>query len=189
MPGISSESLAGTSSARRLATRLHLREGGRYQGGQGDRIGVKTVVIIFAGWKRLPVADTAIRIEDPLRDLLFKRVLARFVLVDFDAESRPFVRSHDTAFPLGHITFADDVRPPRDIGVDGFADDVAGLGKSEFKRGGGADRALGIVGREGDAVGLRQGGDAAGFRETAAMRDVELADLAGPLLEESPERG
>ena len=89
----------------------------------------------------------------------------------------------DAAFRLDGEAFLHHVLPPGHVVVHGLADDVAGLREAELQRGRGADGPLRIVRRERDAMRVREGGDAARGGESAAVRDVELADLDGALVE------
>ena len=116
-------------------------------------------------------------------------MFADFVLVDLDAEPGFLVREDDPAFLLDGVSLLDDILPPGDVVGDGFADDVTRLGETELETGSGADRSLRIVGRKSDPVGFGEGGDPARFRESAAVGDVELADLAAAGVEEILELG
>ena len=84
--------------------------------------------------------------------------------------------------------FFNDVVSPRNVGMHRFADDVARLREPKFQRGRGADRSLWIVRGERDAIGVRQGRDATRFAEAAAVRDVELTDLAAAPSEQIAKR-
>ncbi len=84
--------------------------------------------------------------------------------------------------------FAHDVISPRHVAVHGFADDVARLREAELQRRRRADRTLRIVRCQRDAMRIGQRGDPSGFREAAAVRDVELADLAAACGEQIAKR-
>ena len=127
-----------------------------------------------------PVADAAVAIEHALQQLLLERMLLHFGLVDRRCPGRAACSAARCGPVCSTVKpSCDHVLPPRHVGVDRFADDVARLREAELQRGRGADRPLRIVRGEGDAMGLGQRGDAPRFAEAAAVRDVELADLAG----------
>ena len=137
---------------------------------------------------RSPIPHAPIAMEHPLQNLLLERMFLYFGFVDRDAQAGAGVGFDETALFLDGEAFLDHVLPPGDVGVDRFSNDVARLREPKLQRGGRADGALRVVRSEGDAVGFRQGGDPAGFAEAAAMRDVELTDIAGPGIEQIAER-
>src|SRR5437867_9724249 len=104
-------------------------------------------------------------------------------LVDVDAKAGACVWPHKAATWLDSKSFLHHVLPPRHVVVDGLADEVARLREAEFQRGRRAHRSLRIVWRKRDAVRVRQCGDTPRRSETAAMREVELADFAGTRVE------
>ena len=73
--------------------------------------------------------------------------------------------------------------------MDRFADDIRGLRETEFERRSRADWSLRIVRSQRDAMCVSQGGDATGFAETAAVGQVQLADLAAALCEQIAKGG
>src|SRR5207249_5757942 len=110
--------------------------------------------------------------------------LSHFGFVDFNAESRAVARADEPACFLDGIAFADDVAAPWDVGVDGFADDVARRREAEFQGRGGADRALRIVRGDGNAMRFGDGSNSPRFAQAATMGDVGLNDADGPVLQE-----
>src|SRR5438552_3313968 len=81
-----------------------------------------------------------------------EKMFAHFVFVDFDAQARAIAGADEPTFCLDCVAFADNVAAPRNVGVDGLADDVARRGQAEFQGRGGADRALSIVRGDGNAM-------------------------------------
>ena len=82
-------------------------------------------------------------------------MLLHLGFIDRDAQTGPGVGPNDAPLFLDREPFLNDILPPRHIGVNGLADDIARLRKTELQRRGGADRALRIVGRQRDAMCFR----------------------------------
>src|SRR5262245_8494999 len=125
----------------------------------------------------LPISHTAVAIEDALRQLLLEWVLFNFSLVDFDSETGASAGTDDAALFFDRVAFVHDVVAPGNVGGDRFTNDVAGLREAKFEGGRGADWALGIVGRQGEAMGVSEGCDAPRLGKAAAVGDVELANI------------
>src|SRR2546423_11705388 len=106
-----------------------------------------------------------------------------FLLVDLDSEAGAIAGTHESALLFDLESLLHHVLPPRDVVVHRFANDVAWRGEAELQRGGGAHRALWIVGREGHSVRLRHGGYTSHLGEAAAVGDVALQYAARPLLQ------
>src|ERR1043166_6243433 len=65
---------------------------------------------IASDWERsLPVADAAISIEGPLKNLLFEGMLAHFRKINFDAESGAIRGPHRSSLRVDVESLADDV--------------------------------------------------------------------------------
>jgi len=133
---------------------------------------------------RLPVADAAVRIEHSLRQFLLERVFRDGGFVDRNAQARASIWLHQSAFRFDREALVDDVVSPGNIVVNGLADDVSRLRKTEFQRRGRADRALRIVWCQSDSMRIGQRCNSASRGQASAMRDVELADFARTPLEQ-----
>src|SRR4051794_6801142 len=100
-----------------------------------------------ASWAS-PVSHAAVRVEHALRQFLLERMLLHFRFVNRDAKSWPRVGADKASLGFDDEPLFDHVLPPRHVGMHGFADDIARLREAELETGGGAYRALRIVGRQ-----------------------------------------
>ena len=134
-----------------------------------------------------PVTHRAVLIEDPLRQLLLKWMLRDGSFIDLDAKAGFLAGRHCARLAIDGMEVAYDLGAPRHIFTDGFADRVIGLRKAELERCRSADRSLRIVGRQGDAIGLRQSCDLPRRGQATAMRDVGLRHITAVAREQIPE--
>src|SRR3954465_3337337 len=132
------------------------------------------------GTPRLPVSYGSIAIKYSLRNLLLERMLPDLVFIDGNAQAGLRIRRHGSGCFINSIAGCDYVMPPGNIVMHRFTNNVVRLCEPKLKRGGSADWALGIMRRQGNLVGHGQGRHTSRFSKSAAVRDIDLADIAAP---------
>ena len=115
-------------------------------------------------------------------------VLGNLGFVDLNPQSRRGSGAHQPPFRLDRERFGANVLAPRHIVLHRLADNVTGRCKPELKRRRCGNGSLRVVRRDGDPVRLGKRGDTAGFRQTAAVRDVGLNHRTGAVLQQFTER-
>ncbi|MEA3164482.1 MAG: hypothetical protein QOE88_2300, partial [Verrucomicrobiota bacterium] len=88
---------------------------------------------------------------------------------------------------LGAELTSDNIPTPWDVRQHIFLDQEVGRGERKMKSHGVRDRSQRIMWGDSHLVGLRHGGDLFGFQKAAAMAEIRLDDMAGPLLENRSE--
>src|SRR6056297_817011 len=117
---------------RALGATVDRAAAGRFMGGL--LLGASERSAAGLGWPASPVDDASVGMERPLGKFLLERMLRDLRLVELDPEAGTFVGPHDPPLGLGDEAFPDHVLAPRNVGVNGFADHVAGLREPELER-------------------------------------------------------